>query len=123
MFYSFNLSQLLLRRSGGFAYAFQALLRAEPRNRPPSLLPKVMIKLISLARPKSIKSVFESELEKVAYEAATCRAQVHSLNVIRLTFIDSTLAPDIISYVSESLMVSFGLRSMFAFLNIKKRIF
>ncbi|KAG5181989.1 hypothetical protein JKP88DRAFT_245913 [Tribonema minus] len=146
---------LLLRRSGGFAAAFQALLRAEPRNCAPVLLPRAMARLLALARPTAdalpqrsaaaatgsggASSATASTLIHSAAAAAPAtavsgsaalaaaqaptedvgsggggsaaaeaawRAQVHSLNVLRLAFIDSTLARDVMPYVAPAMMAA-----------------
>jgi Putative death-receptor fusion protein (DUF2428) len=124
--------QFLLRRSGGFASAFQALLRAEPRNCPPQLLPRAMQRLLELARPtapptpptaapapavtaaaaaletvngSSSSSAVEYDTGAVFDSDDVWRAQVHSLNVLRLVFIDSALAADVAQYISAALMV------------------
>lgn len=80
-------NEFVLRRSAGLAAAFIAILRAEPRSVAPVLLPRGMRRLLALVRsPANLQD---------------WRERVHALNVLRVVFIDATLADDIGLYVTE----------------------
>ncbi|CAM9301190.1 unnamed protein product, partial [Choristocarpus tenellus] len=122
--------EFVLRRSAGFALSFLSLLKAEPRhvhestgmNVSPSLLPHGMQTLLNLAQPPySYTPYWIPTPEGVATEKVSpatgagpeqggggdnWRARVHSLNILRLMFLDATLADDVAPYVTEAMMAS-----------------
>ncbi|CAM9509798.1 unnamed protein product, partial [Discosporangium mesarthrocarpum] len=109
--------EFVLRRSAGFAQAFLSLLKAEPRNVTPSLLPHGMHTLLELAQPHRTPFLTPPKGEAgEGLEAAglppreagvgNWRARVHSLNILRLIFLDATLAEDVVLYVTKAMMAS-----------------
>lgn len=91
----------ILRRSAGFAYAFLSLLRSEPGNCEPTMLPLSMETLFRNAKYGLMSSDLDSGKPKVHWR--TC---VHSLNIIRLIILDSAMGPDIDSYLSEATIIA-----------------
>lgn len=86
-----NCEDYLVRRGGGLAAAFQAILRAEPQNRTPSLLPKAMKVLLGLAKDRS---------------GEFWELKVNAQNVLRLIFNDCAMASDIVVYVEPMLLAA-----------------
>lgn len=80
----------MLRRSTGFGYAFQALLRSERRNACLVLFPRTVSQLLQHSSPDT---------------ATSWRSRIHALNVLRLLFGDTTMAGDILEYASEATKV------------------
>jgi len=80
--------QFVLRRSAGFAYSFLSILRAEPRNCPPTLLPYALRRLTELTT---------SQAEKFHWGV-----KVHALNVLRLIFADATLADNVMEFSTKA---------------------
>lgn len=97
----FQQQVFILRRSAGFAGSFLALLRAEPLNCAPTLLPLAMKTLIETAsRGINIEST------KITDSDESWKTAVHALNVLRLLFIDGSLSSDITLYVPQVLAIS-----------------
>lgn len=87
----------ILRRSSGFAFAFVAILRAEPRNSAAIILPKVMACLLDLARWSEIQM----------YDKSKQKSRVHALNILKLIAQDAVLADDVSIYMGEMVAISF----------------
>ena len=67
----------ILRRSAGFAFSFLSLLRAEPKNCTPVMLPIAMTALFEYAS----KGSNEKQDEILAGDG--WRSVVHALNIVR----------------------------------------
>lgn len=91
----------ILRRSAGFAFSFLSLLRSEPKNCRPVLLPLAMEKLF-------FHAVNGCGLEgsAVTSNEDKWRAIVHALNIIRLIILDATLGPDLYPYIAEATKIA-----------------
>jgi Putative death-receptor fusion protein (DUF2428) len=105
----------ILRRSAGFAYSFVSLLRSEPSNCKPTLLPmamRVLLKCIgrgledipSASDAKSLEMSSEqtSDGGDMEAHAGSWRICVHALNVIRMILIDAALSPELDAFIAES---------------------
>ena len=90
----------VLRRSAGFAFSFLSLLRSEPKNCPPVLLPVAMDRLFFHA----VNGCGVDEKEPNTDSA--WRSIVHALNIIRLILLDATLGPDLFPYVTEATKIA-----------------
>ncbi|CAM9698775.1 unnamed protein product, partial [Phaeothamnion confervicola] len=86
--------QFVLRRSSGFAYAFLALLKAEPRDRVPVLLPRAIPFLLALAARAPAPLETGDGDGGISAGGGGWQGQVHALNILRLCFLDSVLAED-----------------------------
>ena len=105
----------ILRRSAGFAYSFVSLLRSEPSNCKPTLLPlamRVLLKCIERGL-EDIPSTGDAKVLKPCPEqpadggdteahAGSWRICVHALNVIRMILIDAALSPELDTFIAES---------------------
>jgi hypothetical protein len=123
-------TQFILRRSAGFAAAFLAILRGEPRAAPPLLLRRTMVVLLRLAGADPAllardiagladagESAEGSEAaaassDSLAAPAATSspasspaswRTAVHALNILRLLFRDAALGDGISAFTTSAL--------------------
>eukprot|EP00752_Nemacystus_decipiens_P004263 g3894.t1 len=113
--------EFVLRRSAGLALAFMAILRAEPRSVDPVLLPRCMRYLLAMAMTKADEACSSSNHSSVvdsnnidqtaptAEQAVSTgssgawKSTVHGLNVLRVVFVDATLADDVGPYVTEAM--------------------
>lgn len=92
----------VLRRSAGFAYSFLSILRSEPRNCIPTLLPLAVQTLLRTARG----GLRCSNLDAVEGPKFSWRACVHSLNILKFILLDAALANDVVPYVAEAAMIA-----------------
>ncbi|CAN0161291.1 unnamed protein product [Ectocarpus sp. 6 AP-2014] len=115
--------EFVLRRSTGLAFTFMAILRAEPsRSVEPVLLPRCMGHLLAMAKAHEAQSKDNESKSKdntgddtkvapktLADEGASkgdWKSTVHAMNVLRVVFVDATLADDIGPYVTEATMAA-----------------
>lgn len=56
--------------------------------------------LLALAKPERLSAV-DAEVEGTAGSTGDWRSTVHALNVLRVVFVDATLADDVGPYVSQ----------------------
>ena len=89
----------VLRRSAGFAYTFLSLLRAEPLNVTPTLLPIALNELLNFAET----GMSDDGTQGAGLDWPTA---VHAMNALRLIIIDSCLAGDIDTYIERSLKLA-----------------
>jgi hypothetical protein len=73
----------ILRRSAGFAFSFLSLLRAEPKNCRPVMLPVAMTALFDYASRGSKAGLLETENVDDMMVGDAWRSVVHALNIIR----------------------------------------
>ncbi|CAM9221310.1 unnamed protein product [Ectocarpus fasciculatus] len=114
--------EFVLRRSTGLAFTFMAILRAEPRSVDPILLPRCMGHLLVMASAHGDQSknnegkrkdntgddtqvVTETLVDKGASKG-DWKSTVHAMNVLRVVFVDATLADDVGPYVTEATMAA-----------------
>ena len=94
----------ILRRSAGFAFSFLSLLRSEPKNCKPILLPLAMNVLFDYAI-KGVGHIDDDDQNQPpivdVLEGTAWRTIVHSLNIMRLIILDATLGPDLHPYISQ----------------------
>ncbi|CAM9609423.1 unnamed protein product [Ectocarpus sp. 12 AP-2014] len=114
--------EFVLRRSTGLAFTFMAILRAEPRSVEPVLLPRCMGQLLAMAKAHEYQSKDNESKSKdntgddtqVAPETLVdegaskgdWKSTVHAMNVLRVVFVDATLADDVGPYVTEATMAA-----------------
>ncbi|CAB1101686.1 unnamed protein product [Ectocarpus sp. CCAP 1310/34] len=114
--------EFVLRRSTGLAFTFMAILRAEPRSVEPILLPRCMGHLLAMAKAYKDQSKDNESKSKnntgddtqVAPESLVdegaskgdWKSTVHAMNVLRVVFVDATLADDVCPYVTEATMAA-----------------
>ncbi|CAM9200948.1 unnamed protein product [Ectocarpus sp. 13 AM-2016] len=114
--------EFVLRRSTGLAFTFMAILRAEPRSVEPVLLPRSMGHLLAMAKAHEDQSKDNESKntdntgddtqvapEKRVDEGASkgdWKSTVHAMNVLRVIFVDATLADDVGPYVTEATMAA-----------------
>ncbi|CAM9242712.1 unnamed protein product [Ectocarpus sp. 4 AP-2014] len=114
--------EFVLRRSTGLAFTFMAILRAEPRSVEPVLLPRCMGHLLAMAKAHEAQSKDNESKRKdnagddtqVAPETLVdegaskgdWKSTVHAMNVLRVVFVDATLADDVGPYVTEATMAA-----------------
>ncbi|CAM9203468.1 unnamed protein product, partial [Ectocarpus sp. 8 AP-2014] len=115
--------EFVLRRSTGLAFTFMAILRAEPsRSVEPVLLPRCMGHLLAMAKAHEPQSKDDESKSKdnsgddtqVAPETLVgegaskgdWKSTVHAMNVLRVVFVDATLADDVGPYVTEATMAA-----------------
>lgn len=127
----------ILRRSAGFAYSFVALLRSEPGNIKPSLLPEAMRVLLELAdgtlgpagdvsttsvavegEGKAVDAVgeksevTEQQIVQDDEPGGRWKTSVHALNIIRLILMDGALGQDLNAYIAHATILAMnGFRS------------
>ena len=126
----------ILRRSAGFAFGFLSLLRAEPGNCRPVLLPVAMNKLLLYAAqglglhvdvvdgvPILRGSGSDTPLESTSAGRSAGRSEetgvhvhwrtcVHSLNIVRLILLDAALGGDLDPYITTAVQLAVrGFRS------------
>lgn len=71
------------------------------------LLPRCMRRLLALAQPEGCDpSDVDGALEKGAAAAGDWKSTVHALNVLRVIFVDATLADDVGPYVTQARLKS-----------------
>ena len=82
----------------GFAYGFLSLLRAEPGNCEPTMLPLAMLSLLNSARSglDIPMQIYEHEHQEQQQQRVHWRTCVHALNIIRLLLLDSALGDDMV---------------------------
>ncbi len=100
--------QFVLRRSSGFATAFQAILRSEPRDGQPVLLHEAMEELLSLAaaprnRPSQSPVNDDRSPLGIEHKKGGWKARVHALNVLRMLIGDANMPTDILKFLTRSL--------------------
>ncbi|CAM9102187.1 unnamed protein product, partial [Hapterophycus canaliculatus] len=113
--------EFVLRRSAGLALAFMAILRAEPRSVEPVLLPRCMRHLLVMAvtsatntddstpqaaNKSASKPAVTAEIIADARPRHDWKDTVHAMNVLRVVFVDATLADDVGPYVTEATMAA-----------------
>ncbi|CBJ32757.1 conserved unknown protein [Ectocarpus siliculosus] len=117
-----TIGQFVLRRSTGLAFTFMAILRAEPRSVEPVLLPRCMGHLLAMAKANEAQSKDKESKSKdntgddtqvapktLVDEGASkgdWKSTVHAMNVLRVVFVDATLADDVGPYVTEATMAA-----------------
>ncbi len=105
-------SQFVLRRSSGFATAFQAILRSEPRDGQPILLHEAMEELLELAVASISQSgdrgnddgwpgSIEQQQPKEGW-----KARVHAINVLRMLIGDAKMPSDMQKFMTRSITVA-----------------
>ncbi len=106
-------SQFVLRRSSGFATAFQAILRSEPRDGQPILLHEAMEKLIELAIASKSKYVdqgnddgWPGSIEQQQQPKEGWKARVHAINVLRMLIGDAQMPSDMLKFMTRSITVA-----------------
>lgn len=73
------------------------------RSVEPVLLPRCMRRLLALAQPERCDpSDVDGALEQRAAVAGDWKSTVHALNVLRVVFVDATLADDVGPYVTQA---------------------
>lgn len=92
----------VLRRSAGFAFSYLSILRSEPRNCIPTLLPLAMETLLRTARG----GLRCAELSESDGPKNSWRACVHALNILKFILLDAALANDVLPYVAEAAMIA-----------------
>ena len=93
----------ILRRSAGFAFSFLSLLRSEPKNCKPVMLPVAMSALFDYASRGAQLKLEEGQDQD---DSDAWRSVVHALNIIRLIVLDSTLGPDLHPYIPTATMIA-----------------
>eukprot|EP01084_Bolivina_argentea_P105929 189720_1 len=102
----------VLRRSSGFATAFQAILRSEPRDSQPVLLHEAMEELLKLAAPLNHQpqSIDEGNDDDgslgIERKEWGWKARVHAINVLRMLIGDANMPTDILTFLTRSLMTA-----------------
>eukprot|EP01034_Spumella_vulgaris_P032821 gene32821-40513_t len=98
----------ILRRSAGFAYSFLSLLRAEPSNCKPTLLPVAMTSLLNTIERGLIETLVDSNASNAMEvdtsseeESGRWKLSVHALNVVRLILCDASVGPDVDAFVAK----------------------
>jgi hypothetical protein len=106
-------SQFVLRRSAGFAMSFQSILRSEPTNATPVLLPDTMFHLLTLAFDGSIPAVYHHLFPHGAVSHTPSdsagvheRCRVHALNILKLLFHDASLAGTLERYIAAAMQAA-----------------
>ena len=95
--------QFILRRSSGFAMAFQSVFRAEPPACKAQLLCGAVPKLLDLA---SAGAGSDAAGAATHSDKARVSAAVHALNVLKLLFQDRALAEDLQPFVTRAFSVA-----------------
>lgn len=76
------------------------MLPSSCRSLAPTLLPRGIRHLLALAKPERL-SAADSGIERAPGSTGDWRSTVHALNVLRVVFVDATLADDVGPYVSQ----------------------
>ena len=88
---------------------FRSIIRAEPANAAPVLLPRCMQRLLYNAFSGVVPTVYTSVVNEAKLPAGTPavpvheRCRVHALNIMKLLFQDSSLGGALEHYVSPAL--------------------
>ncbi len=98
--------QFVLHRSSGFAMAFQAILRAEPRDGQPILLHEAMEELLKLAsvsgKSQSANQGSNNGRTGIVPKEGW-KARVHALNVLRMLIGDANMPSDMLKVMTRSI--------------------
>jgi hypothetical protein len=95
----------ILRRSSGFAYSFLSLLRAEVSDSKPMLLSISMKSLLRNAVESVDVMTDDSDAkgdDMLEGSSEGWRRCVHSLNIIRLILLDSSMGPNLDPYIAPA---------------------
>ena len=99
----------ILRRSAGFAYGFLSILKAESKHSEPNLLlltmNSLMKNLYSMNSSSKDPAALLNKAQAQAQAQVHWRTCVHSLNIIRLFIMDTSLAPHMDNFISEIIML------------------
>ncbi|GMI19685.1 hypothetical protein TrCOL_g1009, partial [Triparma columacea] len=110
--------QSTLRRSSGYAFGFLSMMKAECSCFPPtSPLPITTATIKSLLHWSSPSaSQFKAHAERLSLELPTItpiddenydwKCRVHSMNILRLLLLDSTLSLQLAPYVGDAIVIS-----------------
>lgn len=100
----------VVRRSSQLSFSVLAILDAEVPNTHRALLERAMLFLLAVAKGQTPPAgpVLEGESQVQPADAkddgVRLRAQVHALNILRHTFLDTNLAKEVSSYIPEAML-------------------
>ncbi|GMH57887.1 hypothetical protein TrRE_jg5427, partial [Triparma retinervis] len=110
--------QSTLRRSSGYAFGFLAMMKAEcscfPPTSPLPITTSTIKSLLNWSSPSS--SQFKAHVERLSLDLPTItpiddeqydwKCRVHSMNILRLLLLDSTLSLQLAPYVGDAIIIS-----------------